>query len=112
MPWKCPACSGQIRHFASESWPRAGVTYRCEICKIDLVLDRVSTKLVLAPFPDPLESEDQKEERETRLLQMIESAQQHHEQAADHMSRAERHQEEARRLKTARSVTRKPRKRR
>ena len=51
MPWKCPACSEQIRHAVSDDRPRAGAVYRCHVCKLELMLDEPSGKLTLAPLP-------------------------------------------------------------
>jgi hypothetical protein len=50
MPWKCPACSIQIHHLETESAPRLGVQYRCHVCRLELVLDAKSQRLVLAPL--------------------------------------------------------------
>ena len=52
MPWKCPACSEQIRHSQCEDQPRPGGIYRCHICRLELVLDLGSAKLTVAPLPD------------------------------------------------------------
>jgi hypothetical protein len=52
MPWKCPACSEQIRHAASEEAPRAGVLYRCHLCRLELVFDPQRNRLILAPLPE------------------------------------------------------------
>jgi len=49
MPWKCPACQLHITHVDSE--PKPGQVYRCHICRLELVLDPSTGKLVLAPFP-------------------------------------------------------------
>jgi hypothetical protein len=51
MPWKCPACSEQIRHAPGEDTPRQGAIYRCHICRLELMLDAEAGKLTLAPFP-------------------------------------------------------------
>jgi hypothetical protein len=52
MPWRCPACEIQIVHSTAEPMPRRNVTYRCHICRLELVLDPKTNKLVLAPI-DP-----------------------------------------------------------
>ena len=57
MPWKCPACHEAIRHSELEERPRLGAMYRCHICRLELVLDGRTMKLVVAP----LESRDPKE---------------------------------------------------
>jgi DNA-directed RNA polymerase subunit RPC12/RpoP len=52
MPWKCPACSTQIRHSDAEPAPRPGVIYRCPVCRLELVVDERTTKLTVAPLSD------------------------------------------------------------
>jgi len=47
MPWKCPACQEAIQHRAGEDKPRVGVQYRCHICRLVLVLDRVTSQLII-----------------------------------------------------------------
>jgi hypothetical protein len=48
MPWKCPACQTSINHTDPE--PKPGRVYRCHICRLELVLDPETGRLVLAPF--------------------------------------------------------------
>jgi hypothetical protein len=48
MPWICPACHLAIRHSAEEPSPHLGVTYRCHVCRLDLVVDSARTKMVVA----------------------------------------------------------------
>ena len=50
MPWICPACSLAIKHTDQDANPRPGVVYRCHICRLELILDPSSNKLVLAPL--------------------------------------------------------------
>ena len=53
MPWKCPACSTPIRQqltAAGDDTPRAGVVYRCNVCRLELILGP-EDKLVVAPLP-------------------------------------------------------------
>lgn len=50
MPWTCPACSLAIKHSDQDANPRPGVVYRCHICRLELILDASSNKLVLAPL--------------------------------------------------------------
>ena len=50
MPWTCPACSLAIKHADQDANPRPGVVYRCHICRLELILDPSSNKLVLAPL--------------------------------------------------------------
>jgi hypothetical protein len=39
VPWRCPACLLDIRHNELEAMPRAGVRYRCHVCRLELVID-------------------------------------------------------------------------
>jgi predicted Zn-ribbon and HTH transcriptional regulator len=50
MPWKCPACGTSIQH--REDLPRVNVVYRCPICRLELVADLRSRKLMLAPITE------------------------------------------------------------
>jgi hypothetical protein len=50
MPWRCPACQEQIRHSEIEAEPRFGVVYRCHVCRLELVRDRISGKLDVPGF--------------------------------------------------------------
>ena len=52
MPWYCPACKAQIRHSDLDDRPRSGQTYRCHVCRLDLELDVVSQKLIVAPLKE------------------------------------------------------------
>jgi transposase-like protein len=52
MPWKCPACQESIRHNEREVRPRARVTYRCHVCRLELQLDPQTDTLALAPPRD------------------------------------------------------------
>jgi predicted Zn finger-like uncharacterized protein len=52
MPWKCPACSTQIRHSDAEAAPRPGVVYRCSVCRLELVVDKETNRLVVVPLAD------------------------------------------------------------
>jgi hypothetical protein len=58
MPWKCPACSTQIRHSDAEPAPRPGVIYRCPVCRLELVVDERTNKLTVAPISDGRRSSD------------------------------------------------------
>jgi hypothetical protein len=49
MPWKCPACQTPIR--SGQDIPRPGVVYRCATCRLELIADPATDKLVLAPLP-------------------------------------------------------------
>ncbi len=62
MPWRCPACRTQIQHYIGENQPERGQTYRCHVCRLELVLAEDADHLVIAPFeidhqigkPDPM----------------------------------------------------------
>jgi hypothetical protein len=49
MPWTCPACRLTIRHSDTESNPRPGVTYRCHVCRLELVVDTERSKMTVPP---------------------------------------------------------------
>jgi hypothetical protein len=51
MPWTCPICSSSINRNDPEPSPRRGVIYRCHICRIELVVDPATGKLVVVPVP-------------------------------------------------------------
>jgi hypothetical protein len=51
MHWTCPACQNAIRHSATAGAPRPGVTYRCTVCRLELIVDLERTCMTLAPFP-------------------------------------------------------------
>lgn len=46
MPWTCPSCDQAIRRDRDGPSPRPGVTYRCYVCRLDLVIDIKRHKLV------------------------------------------------------------------
>lgn len=53
MLWKCPACSTLIRQqldAAGHDAPRPGIVYRCDVCRLELVLGPEEV-LVVAPMP-------------------------------------------------------------
>jgi len=50
--WKCPACTLSIAHSEAETEPRPGVTYRCQVCRLELILDEATDKLSLAPLSE------------------------------------------------------------
>jgi hypothetical protein len=52
MPWHCPACHSQIKHSETDPAPRIGAQYRCPICRLELVIDPRSNKLIVAPLED------------------------------------------------------------
>ena len=39
MSWTCPACQNTIAHSEVEVAPRSGITYRCPICRLELIVD-------------------------------------------------------------------------
>jgi hypothetical protein len=52
MPWRCPACYTPIRHSEIEERPRPDTLYRCHVCRLELIVDRVTERLVLAPLSE------------------------------------------------------------
>ena len=65
MPWTCPACQNSVRLSHLETAPRPGVTYRCPICRLELILDPQRGRMVVAPLrgePDEDEKGDLKKE--------------------------------------------------
>jgi rubredoxin len=54
MPWRCPACGTPIHH--TEALPNPAVTYRCQVCRIELRLDDETGKLAVVPFPEEIAS--------------------------------------------------------
>jgi hypothetical protein len=50
MPWTCPACSTDIRHAASETAPSLKTVYRCHVCRLELVVDRHTYKMIVVPI--------------------------------------------------------------
>jgi len=49
MPWQCPACASPIHH--TETLPNPAVTYRCQVCRLELRAD-AGGKLAVVPFHD------------------------------------------------------------
>jgi hypothetical protein len=52
MPWRCPACNTEIRHPEAQLLPPPRQYYRCHVCRIELFVDPVTQKMVLAPLGD------------------------------------------------------------
>jgi hypothetical protein len=50
MPWRCPACRTEIRHNPADARPRTNEAYRCHVCRLELLFDEESSKMVVAPF--------------------------------------------------------------
>ena len=68
MPWKCPACSTLIRQqltAAGHDSPMPGAIYRCDVCRLELVLDLGADQMTLAPLP---ESADDRPLRKRRTV--------------------------------------------
>jgi uncharacterized protein (DUF983 family) len=61
MRFMCPACGSTIRHSEFEERPRIGVRYRCNVCRLDLQMNRAADKLVVVPI-----GEDEGEKRKER----------------------------------------------
>jgi hypothetical protein len=55
--WTCPACQHAVRHSDAETMPRPGVTYRCPICRLELIVDTLRGAMTLAS-PSPRDVED------------------------------------------------------
>ena len=47
--WRCSACQTPIEHNAVATSPRAGRLYRCPVCRLDLVWDSRTGRLMAAP---------------------------------------------------------------
>jgi predicted RNA-binding Zn-ribbon protein involved in translation (DUF1610 family) len=48
VDWHCPACQTTIRHDGEA--PAPARVYRCNVCRLELVEDTKTDRLVLAPF--------------------------------------------------------------
>ena len=51
-PLRCPACRSAITHATSDHHPRADVVYRCHVCRLELMFNAATSKLVVAPIED------------------------------------------------------------
>jgi hypothetical protein len=51
---KCPACQTSIQCDHDLLSPRPGLIYRCHVCRLELVIDPVTDKLVLAPMSEQI----------------------------------------------------------
>ena len=49
MPWTCPACGTSIHHRNETVGQR--MTYRCAVCRLELVADADTGKMTVAPLP-------------------------------------------------------------
>jgi hypothetical protein len=54
MPWHCPSCATNLPH-RDGSLPDPAVKYRCATCRLELVADVVSAKMILVPLPTEAE---------------------------------------------------------
>jgi hypothetical protein len=52
-PWTCPACQTRIDH-VGETPPNR--VYRCHVCRLELVFDKETRRLILAPLPSDKQS--------------------------------------------------------
>jgi len=50
VPWRCPACHTAIHHGAVEDRPRPNAIYRCHICRLELVFDADTGRLIVRPL--------------------------------------------------------------
>jgi len=50
VPWRCPACHTAIHHSAVEDRPRPNTIYRCHICRLELVFDADTGRLIVRPL--------------------------------------------------------------
>ncbi len=50
MPWRCPACEAVIQH--ADALPNPAVTYRCQVCRLELRVDPDTEKMVAIPLQD------------------------------------------------------------
>jgi hypothetical protein len=50
MPWRCPACTTPFGLDIIERAPLPGRTYRCNVCRLELVLDETTNRLVVPPL--------------------------------------------------------------
>jgi hypothetical protein len=49
MAWRCPACSNPIGLGEIDNTPRTGKVYRCNVCRLELVMDEATKRLVIEP---------------------------------------------------------------
>jgi len=52
MAWMCPACGTAIRHNEIEEQPRLGARHRCHICRLELVMDPNTARLIVVPLDE------------------------------------------------------------
>jgi hypothetical protein len=63
---KCPACQTSIQYDHDLLSPRPGLIYRCHVCRLELVIDPVTDKPVLAPMSDQISQSNTGVKRERR----------------------------------------------
>jgi|RhiMethySRZTD1v2_1073278.scaffolds.fasta_scaffold1019001_2 rubredoxin len=56
MAWKCPACETPIEHRRADDLYTVGKIYRCAVCRLELIFDPQTGKMILAPLHE--EDED------------------------------------------------------
>jgi len=49
MPWTCPTSRTWIHHDGDSRRPQT--IYRCHVCRLELILDQNTHKLIVAPLP-------------------------------------------------------------
>ena len=50
MPWRCPVCQTEVRHSTLDEQPRLGTPYRCHVCRLELMFDRDTARMAVAPL--------------------------------------------------------------
>ena len=68
MAWRCPVCSRIIHHDDSDEPPRARARYRCHICRIELLFDVDTQRLIVRPAEYGDEERSRLPDRARRLL--------------------------------------------
>ena len=48
--WRCPACGTPIHH--TEALPNPAVTYRCQVCRLELSVNANTGRLAVVPLAD------------------------------------------------------------
>jgi hypothetical protein len=68
MAWRCPVCSRIIHHDDSDEQPRSRERYRCHICRIELLFDVETQRLIVRPAEYGDEERSRLPDRARRLL--------------------------------------------
>jgi len=66
MPWRCPACSTQIRHNPVHASPDAGERYRCHVCRLELQFDVAARAFIVVPLETDHQTEPSPPPRHNR----------------------------------------------